>query len=124
MREIKFRAWLSGKMVSTDRAILEISLRGFHQTDSYVLMQYTGLKDKNGKEIYEGDVIRLTWMSAPYQGCDDDEREPAEDIGTMEFSSGCFHFNGKQLSVYTHFHYNNTDREIIGNIYENPELVK
>ncbi|MGG3042591.1 YopX family protein [Bacillus anthracis] len=68
MREIKFRAWvlkdeaLDGLMENT----MEYDVESFHdplyeyKRGNIILMQYTGLKDKNGKEIYEGDILECT----------------------------------------------------------------
>ncbi len=91
MREIKFRAWdKSEKRYWSQKEMNEIG--GFYYTfgvsplkKEFDLQQYTGLKDKNGKEIYEGDVMVLD--------------------GPI-FRSGLSHCI------------------IIGNIYENPELIK
>ena len=64
MREIKFRAWdlVHKKMIQVKS--LEFGVGITHQNDDmgdidgYLLMQYTGLKDKNGKEIYDGDIVQ------------------------------------------------------------------
>lgn len=83
------------------------------QRDDGELMQYTGLKDKNGKEIYEGDIL--------------------QDIGNHEFRYevlwGLYEWrmalNGKmQTSILRHSDQSHYEFEVIGNIYENPELLK
>ncbi len=110
-REIKFRAW-------------DKISRVMHQWDDYapsseilnedycVLMQFTGLKDKNGKEIYEGDILTWQWngMDKKYLIIEDiftTWRKALEfeskGIGRWELPSIC---------------------EIIGNIFENPELLE
>jgi len=117
MREIKFRAWNGEYMVSPEY----IDRKGVaHWRENSIpesfteLMQYTGLKDKNGKEIYEGDVITCV-----YSNTGDDIRHKAivewvEDFCGFEpwvrYDSDCQWYDGG-------------DPEIIGNIYENPELL-
>ena len=76
------------------------------------VMQYTGLKDKNGKEIYEGDIVRVFHRR-------EDEEESSVTVGVVEYSPAEFYINGNGHSITCHFHYNDEDREVIGNIYEN-----
>jgi uncharacterized phage protein (TIGR01671 family) len=119
MREIKFRAW-DGKQMQQDCSILvEIDdgtiwvnepeeehhdfLREKH---NYILMQYTGLKDNNGKEIYEGDIMDYG----------NGNTKP------IIFSYGSFGVLNKDNSFGT---YNVSDGIIIGNIYQTPQhLIK
>lgn len=92
MREIKFRAWLIGieKMmyeIEKDDDLADIIADNGKR---YVLMQYTGLKDKNGKEIYEGDIVKIHAHSYDYGFAE-------EGIGEIRFVDGCFGYY-KQLS--------------------------
>lgn len=76
---------------------------------AYELMQYTGLNDKNGKEIYEGDIIEFN----PFM---------KYEIGVVDFSEGGFTANEWFLqSALTNG--NEFDGKVIGNIYNNPELL-
>ena len=110
-REIKFRAWdkLSSQMLYSDythTAGLEVffkAVRLNNGKDLSDVMQYTGLKDKNGKEIYEGDIVR---------------GKNLEDFDWVEVVR--FLDNGWQPFIE---HRAMTEFEIIGNIYENPELL-
>ena len=87
------------------------------------LMQYTGLKDKNGKEIYEGDVVKIKedWDEYDWK---------AGEIGFIEYKKFYFGISlksqnkpGTRYTVLLDLN-NDRDVEIIGNIYENPELIK
>lgn len=129
-REIKFRAWnkVINKMVYFDlfsigtnspstelrASIKQTETQDYYDTDfddgemeNTILTQFTGLKDKNGKEIYEGDILRGNG----------DWDKPI----LVKWEGGGFHGVGG----YKHVGFNFFNLfEIIGNIYENPELLK
>ena len=129
MREIKFRAWHRELEEWTNYSISNIDGNtidfynkeaGFWESDregeQFTLCQYTGLKDKNGKEIYEGDVIKAISF--------------ARWIGVVEYSdeNQAFIFDdldkkyrGKSTVFMNQF---DDGFEILGNIYENPKLLK
>ena len=75
----------------------------------YVLMQYTSLKDKNGKEIYEGDIVESGELKS--DDADDTYCYIEKYRNVVEFKHG-------------EFLWADEDGEVIGNIYENPELIK
>lgn len=119
-REIKFRAWDGEKMylfnfeslmggddgsVSIDR-----SMFGLDITDnSLKIMQYTGLKDKNGKEIYEGDIVKIWDYYA--------------EVGVVEYNPPRFNIFDNDDSTTD---FDNIEWKyfgVIGNIYENPDLL-
>ena len=124
MRKIKFRAWdkENEKMMKVSSLHLEnkeISVKEngtFHLFRMQDLMQYTGLKDKNGKEIYEGDIvlIKLDETSTWYKT-------------VVGFKKGAFIANliDKEDYVYIFHHgFTDDDFEIIGNVYENKNLLE
>lgn len=120
MREIKFRAWDKGKKIFLPQdsfAVLTDHYAGplfvmvkdfenyrdgeFGYQNDFELMQYTGLKDKNGVEIYEGDILDF------HNGY----------IQVIHFYDGCFRLKDNPYqSNYEH-------GLVIGNVYQNPELL-
>lgn len=149
-RDIKFKAWMKEKNIMVEVSkinfifnkveyiVNKIKKLVYTQSDKlekFILMQYTGIKDKNGKEIYEGDIVKPihTGILLPVE-----ELEKLEKfVGVVEYSYGQFilvqkrktkkdteeleieseEFNEIRLfsDVY--------NLEVIGNIYENPELL-
>jgi uncharacterized phage protein (TIGR01671 family) len=132
MREIKFRAWdkkdkrmIVDKqgfipLIVTNKSVFKLDPTS--EKDRWIeidknrfeLMQYTGLKDKNGKEIYEGDIIKsnshkpttfkIEFIEGGFCATQNDKDYPL-DINHFYPSVGCM-------------------IEVIGNIYENPELLE
>src|SRR3990167_6226431 len=99
MRDIRFRAW-----DEQDKEMIQSFLPdwGNINQERYLLLQFTGLKDKNGKEIYEGDIIKMVFDDMLFQVIFDDVSH-----------SFCIKSKKKK------YKFGRTDNlEIIGNIYE------
>ncbi len=118
MREIKFRVWDKKYRQMHFGGDIRIAL--VCPADDLEIMQFTGLKDKNGKEIYEGDVVIGNCLPRPaYIDWLNDRASfgwviPKTAIGEP---GGAFGLMEDALE-------DNFNLEIIGNIYENPELLK
>ena len=130
MREIKFRAWVKelavlANVVAINFEVGKVAL-GIETEGTYwwytstfdlkdvVLMQYTGLKDADSKEIYEGDILTDFGDAGPLYV--EFSTEHAGFVFMDKFDNGPPSYTPKEIS-YEQF-------EIIGNIYENPELLK
>lgn len=114
MREIKFRAWDEQRMLS-DREVMEIA-EGYRSiNDAPNAMQFTGLKDKNGKEVYEGDLVKNVVTGVTYK---------------IEWNEQCAGYWYAKLDRQdmSRFWVHLSDSvcyqfEVIGNKFENPELL-
>jgi uncharacterized phage protein (TIGR01671 family) len=133
-REIKFRVWDKSDEIMEEVGAIDwadgkpitcnTKKNKFYQYQEpsdctgFVLMQYTGLKDRNGKEVWEGDIVRI-------------KNGPSIKILEVSFASGAFGNIGRvtiedsvselgllPLDRFVH------NSEVIGNIYENPEFIK
>ena len=118
MREIKFREWETERktMVIGEREDYDDSV-GFRfaheEAGQRILMQYTGLKDSHGNEIYEGDIVRGKYDSHYHSGYDKAKGEVRfhEKKLSFEVVDACLLWELEEI-------------EVIGNKYENPELLK
>jgi uncharacterized phage protein (TIGR01671 family) len=133
-REIKFRVWdkdaheMVGvenlhfrddviNRVSYDAAVDYSHDDGGRWSGDCILMQFTGLKDKNGKEIYEGDIIHITASELMDEGDRD-----LDVCATVSFVDGAFEtdFHGALIRIARQGKF---IVEVTGNIYEHPELL-
>lgn len=118
----KFRAWnienekyIYGiekglNVLSQAGNIRVLSLREIDDNEFYHLEQCTGLKDKNGKLIYEGDIVET--------------HDYTTEHSQIIFDKGCYILKSKDVAMYEHLSNYEKECEVIGNIHENPELLE
>lgn len=120
-REIKFRIWdiENKEMLKVQELDFEPTFYGgriairpdqyndYFDTEDMILMQYTGIDDKNGKEIYEGDIVKYENMT-----------------GKIMFFNGSFIMSNFEETEEWELGVINEELEIMGNIYDNPELLE
>lgn len=137
-REIKFRAWskkhkemdeggFGVEQFWGDALLLDSPIKDFEPED-FIFMQYTGLKDKHGKEIYEGDIVTTSINESE----NDYKGEVAFDRGTFCLRSLTLNWNQDReiltmwkdgLHRWSSIEHC-TEMSILGNIHQNPELLK
>jgi len=130
-REIKFRVWLKnrdemvykGDGLYIDGFTGDIYIPHFgnpnqlDKMDDVILMQFTGLKDKNGKEIYEGDILMIEKYS---------DKPQVIEWGEQFFES-FYGMTGWKIKDSINYGFDSIEAkksEVIGNIFESPELLK
>ena len=146
MREIKFRAWHKtlnimcgvSEITLYTRGIMMLLARNAEQMKLFQkmnepinrcdelcvwvkevnLMQYTGMKDKNGVEIYEGDIIRVTDVG------EISELNSDTGLGAVEWLDKWGFWNVTSIENDLGYLLYSYDVEVMGNIYNNPELLK
>jgi len=138
MREIKFRAWHKKQKKMVIVLAITFSTNYLHYAydntwnlkygksywsdiSNFEIMQFTGLYDIHGKEIYEGDIVRYKVAT----GVDRQEKRFDYKIGFVEFRDGAFYPRPLEDTcgdIWYDFYV--WDLEVIGNIYENPELLE
>lgn len=129
MRTIKFRGkahgrWIYGGLVYSDNIepaiYFEVGNKVYKRIDwAYVdpatVGQFTGMLDKNGREIYEGDIVRSTICTEfVYEVAYNDERFAS--FGLRRKQDAFMHYFGEAIEA--------DECEVIGNVFDNPELLK
>lgn len=134
-REIKFRAWDSyhKEMITPWCELKEnghfwgedTTNKPIYVSSSEHVMQYTGLKDKNGKEIFEGDILNaIDCELVGYNQNEWGESEVYADAkGKVHYVGAGFCFDGHSAGDLPLDTFDSDALEVIGNIYENPDLL-
>lgn len=140
-REIKFRAYINKSKGIKEISQINYATKTIVTTDGYcygfkdiILMQYTGLKDKNGKEIYEGDIVEFKDVGE--EGYEYKEGFGFDNIAQVVYKNGIYTLSNFGETDNSYYATNSTDEErleevlrnrnckVVGNIYDNPELLE
>lgn len=113
MREIKFRGKRLDNNTQTGPAdgwVTGFYYQGLWEVDPATVGQYTGMKDKNTRKVYEGDVLT----------------DKFESVGVVEWQNGCFVVNFGDVDVFqiSDCFDDSYQMWVIGNIHDNPEMLK
>ena len=122
MRKIKSRGkrldngvWVEGSLLQDDYGVCMIvefvdHHEQWHEVDPDTVGEYTGMKDKNTREVYEGDVLT----------------DKFESVGVIEWQNGCFVVNFGDVDVFqiSDCFDDSYQMWVIGNIHDNPEMLK
>lgn len=118
-REIKFRAWdkrhNSMEYINDLYWFEENGIHDFND-DNYIFMQNTGLKDKNEKEIYDSDIVKVTWGSGKIVFYE------VKYCGSLGYHYLRDTKNKEDDDIICIYDYSQMD--VIGNVFDNPELLK
>lgn len=135
-REIKFRAWHKTKkfmdtawFIDWEHGQVAHRAHNVSQLENCILMQYTGLKDKNGKEIYEGDIIYweidngigIESYTAAVQWSENNDDYKGIYKWIVLYLADYLRGSFDELTTPAAYNY---ELQVIGNIYENPELLE
>lgn len=126
MREIKFRVWnIKQNKFLPSKSILNLHLNHQYDESKLIIQQFTGLHDINEKKIYEGDILNYYYVDEGYysNGQYYKEEKTIKAV-VIWYEEGAFwaeyDYGDEKSKGWIH----NKESEVIGNIYENPELIK
>ena len=129
MREILFRGkredngeWVEGGILQDEGYVAIVVYSDYHGWHDFIevipetVSEFTGLTDKNGKKIFEGDILKYKNFISKYN------------IGYVVYGTGCFSVkdihSDNRPAIDIVLHESKNDIEVIGNIHDNPELLK